>query len=725
MDATVAAAATATTALHRYLLSSLKQWLYDGVMEFDMVIRHSHLNSMTLLDSSSSQFLHINHPIFEFSFHNNSIPQHLWSRLERSPSQRVILSFSAKYHCRSNSDLRQYHFHCSFAPAGSGYRPLQRNRARRAPSSMFTWSRMLAARIRPPLPSGGSLVGLPSMSCLLVSCVVLVINVGHNGPSLRGRHVLPQKQHRGDKASLGSVEDDSEIRMRFDVPRPLKEEVRVLVEEVFGIKRLWVCRTILFTLRLVSSDKGKPSLLVVASVDPSHLLKEKMDESLVSDSVKKRLHMQNEVLKWLVEFSDKLHHRAKDIAMEVNGLLDQAGVVELDLKNTTNTLWNLSRNLVIDHKISDKDGTAHPIKDHVEGSAQASIPAQDYEKDILPRYKSALSLGLASCKKHLHGTGRNHTSSIFRKTASAYSLLPHIIGSEEFIHDNSCGITENLSVRNPLLDFGLIVESKQASSTAEEPPNLFGPDLFGIQGGSSGKVMADPLASAATDFKAMLEAALLNPYKFYDDETLPVHDVRATKLETGETNKDVVGSSGEHEAVGHGTYEQLNNTAEEEKLVAGGNVLPDTHAHDFYSALVGGSLFDIEEDLLSFEQKDPAEVSSNVAESSSSHFGIKDTDELPNDTHSSSINTAFCDSYEYLIAHVEEDNLVCNNEEESGERSSEEVNFEKNDRQKPSYSEDSGSSSLYAICDEILPVMESCKTDCDLFEKGESKKSSQ
>jgi hypothetical protein len=33
-------------------------------------------------------------------------------------------------------------------------------------------------------------------------------------------------------------------------------------------------------------------------------------------------------------------------------------------------------------------------KEKAKDSSQASIPAQDYEKDILPRYKEALSLGL-------------------------------------------------------------------------------------------------------------------------------------------------------------------------------------------------------------------------------------------------------------------------------------------------------------------------------------------
>ncbi|KAG6519049.1 hypothetical protein ZIOFF_019103 [Zingiber officinale] len=179
-----------------------------------------------------------------------------------------------------------------------------------------------------------------------------------------------------------------------------------------------------------------------------------MEEALLSDSVKKRLRMQNEVLKLVADFSEKLNQRAKDITIDINSLLDQAGAVELDLKNTANNLWNLSRNLLIDHakyqkcyiyycdflKIADQDGISHTTKDHAEGSAQG-IPAQDYEKDILPRYKTALSMGLTSCKKFLNNKERGHkTNSIFR-TGSSCGPLPHVIGSEEYIHDNGCGIT--------------------------------------------------------------------------------------------------------------------------------------------------------------------------------------------------------------------------------------------------------------------------------------------
>ncbi|XP_009408677.2 uncharacterized protein LOC103991038 isoform X1 [Musa acuminata AAA Group] len=369
-----------------------------------------------------------------------------------------------------------------------------------------------------------------------------------------------------------------------------------------------------------------------------------MQETLTSDSIEKRLRLQNEVLKWLSEFSEKLLQRAKDTEMEMNGLFDQAGAVELDLKNTVNTLCNLSRDLLINHKISDEDDIAcHPLKDHAESSAQAGIPAQDYQKDILPRYKNALSLGLNSCRKHLHGIERRHMTSSVSRTGLVYRPLPHIIGSEEFIHDNSCGITENTSLGNPQLDLGLILESKQASSVAEELDSLdlFGPDIFGNQQDSSEKDMTDPVASAASDFKAMLEAALLNQYKFHDEESLSVKDILRDKMISGQIHTDVliqVGTSGERQ-VSQGTSEQLNSTIEEDKPVTEGNLCSVTHPQELYSALLGGSLFDNDEDLLSSGRKESTDVSTYVGESNSWWTGIKG-----------------------------KDNSMCSNEEESGQR---------------------------------------------------------
>lgn len=179
-----------------------------------------------------------------------------------------------------------------------------------------------------------------------------------------------------------------------------------------------------------------------------------------------------------------------------------------------------------------------------------------------------------------------------------------------------------------------------------------------------------------------------------------------------------VGSYGEQKAVfyGTGTSERLNSIIEEDKLVREENFLRDSSAHELFSSLVGGSLF--EEDLLSSDQNNCADISSNSVEYSSQHSGIKYADELVEGTHSLTIDETFGDSGQCHITPAGQNNLICNNEVESGQAASlEEVNFQKDTEQttleKP---EDNGSALPEAVCDDTPPVMEPCETDCNVVE---------
>ncbi|URE19053.1 hypothetical protein MUK42_11031 [Musa troglodytarum] len=363
------------------------------------------------------------------------------------------------------------------------------------------------------------------------------------------------------------------------------------------------------------------------------------------------------VLKWLSEFSEKLHQRAKDTEMEVNGLFGQAGAVELDLKNTVNTLSNLSRDLLINHASTDHNG-----------------------------YNDS--------------------------QCASYCLIASLY-------------EEKTSLGNTQLDLGLILESKQASSVAEELDSLdlFGPDIFGNQQDSSEQIhritmqvkagytfnlaipldMTDPVAYAASDFKAMLEAALLNQYKFHDEESLSVKDILRDKMISGQIQTDVVGTSGERQVVSQGTSEQLNRTIEEDKPVAEGNFCSLTHPQELYSALLGGSLFDNDEDVLCSGQKDSTDVSTYDGESNSWRTDVKG-DELVERVHSSSIHGAFGNSDQCLMASVGKDTSMCSDEEEGGQRARWQV-VNSDERQKPTAvkPEDDVSSSLLAVVgDEIL-----------------------
>lgn len=70
-----------------------------------------------------------------------------------------------------------------------------------------------------------------------------------------------------------------------------------------------------------------------------------------------------------------------------------------------------------------------------------------------------------------------------------------------------------------------------------------------------------------------------------------------------------------------------------------GNFCSLTHPQELYSALLGGSLFDNDEDLLSSGRKESTDVSTYVGESNSWWTGIKG-----------------------------KDNTMCSNEEESDQR---------------------------------------------------------
>ncbi|KAF8370151.1 hypothetical protein HHK36_031781 [Tetracentron sinense] len=231
----------------------------------------------------------------------------------------------------------------------------------------------------------------------------------------------------------------------------------------------------------------------------------------MENSTRKRLKMQNEVLKWLKEFSEKLQKRANDTTKEVHALLDQTEIVEQDMKNTLNSFKNLTYTRYTENRISEEDETSHHMNKDTKKLAQGGIPAQSYEADILPRYKEAISLGLSSYRDHMQKTNRTSSAGSLLKTGLAHGPLPHIVGSEEYIHDNSCGLA--------------------------------------VQVGN------EPLVSAASDFKAMLEAALLSPYKFYalpdcdiatfcytdDEESSPLSDaVHAYSNNTDQICADLV-----------------------------------------------------------------------------------------------------------------------------------------------------------------------------------------
>ncbi|KAJ6815650.1 uncharacterized protein M6B38_339730 [Iris pallida] len=109
---------------------------------------------------------------------------------------------------------------------------------------------------------------------------------------------------------------------------------------------------------------------------------------------------------------------------------------------------------------------------------------------------------------------------------------------------------------------------------------------------------------AALDFKAMLEAALMNTYKFYDEESSSGYDAVGDSKSTGGTQNNVnQESSTSSQSVLVGSTQHLNVEEEEQILPMSAAtdrnlVSPqdaDIHDHELYSSLLSGSLFDTEE----------------------------------------------------------------------------------------------------------------------------------
>ncbi|KAK3125382.1 hypothetical protein QOZ80_7BG0604090 [Eleusine coracana subsp. coracana] len=317
-----------------------------------------------------------------------------------------------------------------------------------------------------------------------------------------------------------------------------------------------------------------------------------------TSSIAKHVGIQNQVLKWLQDFSDRVEERARGAAAEVNGLLDEAAALELDMKTAVVSFDNLTRQRFTEHKISDEGNNLN--RDNRQRSMRSQVPAQDYERDILPRYKEALHIGLASCKDHFRKKGRS-TTSVFR-AMSTYGSLPHIIGSEEYNHDNSCGLADDAQ---HLTDDFSWLRGSQGESLDSDAGDLLGSQTLELQQ-SSGKGETNSLVSATREFKAMLEAALVNPYKFYDDvsptaRAASTENARPSEVVHHNIEPVLLDSMGEAASV---RLTEADN-AEETGLLASLQD-PRSNVQEIYSALVREGLFDTGDEILPTEAVDPA-----------------------------------------------------------------------------------------------------------------------
>ncbi|KAI3937095.1 hypothetical protein MKX01_015310 [Papaver californicum] len=319
-------------------------------------------------------------------------------------------------------------------------------------------------------------------------------------------------------------------------------------------------------------------------------------------SVQKRLRFQNEVMKWLNELSSNLQKRADDVTHEIDELLGQSDAVEQDMKNTLNSFRNLTCIGFVDNKISEEDDNADHSKERTRRTGDTSILAQSYEEDILPRYREALSVGYSSYCDHMQKTNRTSLSGSVFKNGLASNSLPHIIGSAEYIHDNSCGLTDDFSSESSSLDFSHLLQPKQASFStirfgSESSDAIFG-DIFGAPQGQTEKDISDPLVSAALDFKAMLEAALLSPYKFYDEGSSslsdPVHSFDTSTEQRHSRLENLLSTSSD--AVEDGNSQNPTGIMDITLRVTPRNLYSETQR--ICSELISESLFSMEEESM-------------------------------------------------------------------------------------------------------------------------------
>ncbi|CAK9212387.1 unnamed protein product [Sphagnum troendelagicum] len=238
--------------------------------------------------------------------------------------------------------------------------------------------------------------------------------------------------------------------------------------------------------------------------------------------------------KWLEVFAEELKRRTETVARDVQQLVEQTSVVELNLLNTMNSLQVLSATQFIENRVSEEDEASEAKRKEPQISKQR---AEDYEGDILPRYKEAV-LTAWRAFEGLGGRKVKRLSAAERQISYARNemenvqqhwKLPFIIGTEEFARDSECGLADFTFVgaysRSGTPESDSDTERDEAQMAAE----MVGTGILSegewsaieSEGSAHQGGVLEPAVSAALDFRAMLEAALRGPSLPYEDGMLP------------------------------------------------------------------------------------------------------------------------------------------------------------------------------------------------------------
>jgi WASH complex subunit FAM21 len=249
--------------------------------------------------------------------------------------------------------------------------------------------------------------------------------------------------------------------------------------------------------------------------------------SVFSDASRNGWSLRSDVQlqEWLEAFAEQLKRRTKEVAAEVHRLGTETGNVELLLQNNFNSLRALSATQFIENRVDEVDEV--PMNKSEQPTKQSRI--ESYDAQIVPRYKEAVLTAWDAFQGFSSRKSSQEFSDVTSRTHQALPTkkLPHIIGTEEFMRDDHCGLADfkipEVNARAPSS------EPVESGSDTDRDEARMAADMVGDRPWLDGEWFAsgsetsehqggvlEPAVSAALDFKAMLEAALRGPSFPYD-----------------------------------------------------------------------------------------------------------------------------------------------------------------------------------------------------------------
>eukprot|EP00897_Mesotaenium_endlicherianum_P010681 jgi/Mesen1/9641/ME000067S09034 len=186
-------------------------------------------------------------------------------------------------------------------------------------------------------------------------------------------------------------------------------------------------------------------LMAGTSAALEELSREAKNWSLASDA---------KLLLWMKAFGERVERRTRAIHLELSELSCQVSHMDVSVKNASNHLASLGSSQFVENRVSEDVG----VRTHGDGvrgqvaEAQASkqVSPESLEAAITARYRQAAQSGWQAVQQALDyvpsGTFVAPEQAALGHTGGAVNMeealrpLPHVIGTEAFAYDNSCGL---------------------------------------------------------------------------------------------------------------------------------------------------------------------------------------------------------------------------------------------------------------------------------------------